>query len=243
MRVVEKMLERTRFDVTLRRFFCRALQSFLFAVVVLVVFDIFGVQTTSFIALLGAIGLALGLAVQGALSNFAAGVMLIILRPFKVEDAIEVGSIAGIVEEIGIFSARLRTADNRVIIVPNATFMAQPVTNATANPLRRVDLLIGVGYGDNLDTVKRIISGVLKKDTRVLETPVAAVLVDSLGESAVNIAVRSWVNTRDYAAVRADLLEKIKGALEAGGCTIPYPQCDVHLAGGASHATSPSVVP
>jgi small conductance mechanosensitive channel len=237
---VEKMLQRSRLDATLGRFFCRALQAVLFAAVVLAVLDLFGVQTTSLIALLGTIGLAVGLALQGSLSNFAAGVMLVVLRPFKVEDSIEVGGIGGVVEEIGIFSAHLRTADNRVIIVPNSTFMTQAVTNASAKPTRRVDLVVGVGYGDNLDTAKSIIRRVLAEDARVLDAPAATVAVGELGDNAVNIVARPWVKTGDYWAARFDLLEKIKVSLEAGGCTIPYPQRDVHIIGGVPRGAPPS---
>jgi small conductance mechanosensitive channel len=224
-----RALKRTQLDTTLRKFFCRVLQAFLLLVVVISVLNLFGVQTASFVAVLGTIGLAVGLALQGSLSNFAAGVLLVLLRPFKVDDSIEVASIAGTVDEISIFSTLIRTSDNRTIAVPNSTFIAQPVTNVTAKPTRRIDLTIGVSYSDDLKTAKAILQRVLAEDSRVLLEPAPAVVVGELGDNAVNFYVRPWVKTADYWSARWDLLEKIKVALEEGGCSIPFPQHDVHV--------------
>jgi small conductance mechanosensitive channel len=220
---------RAHIDVTLSRFLCRVLHGFLLVVVVLAVLGVFGVQTTSLVALLGAVGLAIGLALQGSLSNFAAGIMLVVFRPFKVEDAIEVGTVVGTVEEIGLFTATVRTSDNRLIIVPNSTFIAQPVINSTAKTTRRIDFTLGIGYGDNINIAREIILRVLSEDRRVFTSPVPLVAVTNLGDNAVEIAVRPWVRTEDYWAARYDLLDKLKTAVEEGGCTIPYPQRAVHV--------------
>lgn len=229
VRIAERSLTKTKLDTTLRKFFCRVLHGFLFLVVVLAILDIFGVQTASLVAVLGTIGLAIGLALQGSLSNFAAGVLLVLLRPFKVDDSIEVGTTSGTVDEISIFSTLLRTADNRTIVVPNSTFIGQAVINITAKPTRRIDLIIGVSYGDDLKTAKTILQRVLSEDKRVLATPAPTVTVGELGDNAVNFYVRPWVNTPDYWSTRWALLEKIKEALEEGGCSIPFPQHDVHV--------------
>jgi small conductance mechanosensitive channel len=229
VRYTERTLSRTTLDPTLRKFFCRALHAFMLLTVVLAVLNIVGVQTASLVAVIGTIGLAIGLALQGALSNFAAGVLLILLRPFKVDDYIEVGDIAGTVEEIGIFTTNLRTADNRAILVPNSTFTGQTVTNVSAKPTRRVDLVIGVSYDDDLARAKAVIRETLAADARVLADPAPVVVVGELGDSSVNILARPWVKSGDYWGVRWDMLEKIKVALEAAGCSIPFPQRDVHI--------------
>lgn len=229
LRFAERALERAHLDLTLRKFLCRVAHGFLLVAVALAVLNILGVETTSLVAAIGAIGLAIGLALQGTLSNFAAGMMLVVLRPFNVNDSIEAGGLTGIVEEISIFTTTLRTSDNRLVVVPNSTFIANAVTNSTAKPTRRLDLTIGVSYGDNLAVAREIIRRVLTEDARVLTSPPPAIVVSNLGESAVDIAVRPWVKTQDYWAVRSDLLEKLKIALETGGCSIPYPQRDVHV--------------
>jgi small conductance mechanosensitive channel len=227
--LVERALIKTKLDTTLRKFFCRALHGFLLLVVVVAVLDIFDVQTASLVAVLGTVGLAVGLALQGSLSNFAAGVLLVVLRPFKVDDSIEVGAIAGTVEEIGVFSALLRTGDNRTIVVPNSTFIGQAVTNLSSKPVRRIDLSVGVSYGDDLRVAKEIALRVLAEDSRVLHEPAPLVVVGELGDNAVTLYVRPWVKNADYWDTRWSLLEKLKVALEAGGCSIPFPQHDVHL--------------
>ncbi|MDR0535916.1 MAG: mechanosensitive ion channel family protein [Puniceicoccales bacterium] len=227
--LTERFLSKTRLDATLRKFFCRVMHAFMLLTVALAVLDTFGVQTASLVAILGTVGLAIGLALQGALSNFAAGVMLVVLRPFKVDDFVEVGGTSGTVEEIGVFSIVLRTGDNRTIIVPNSTFINQAITNATARAERRIDLTIGISYDDNIQVAREIILRALRADKRVLTTREPLVAVGELGENSVDILVRPWVKTGDYWSVRSDLLEKIKDGLEAGGCTIPFPQREVRL--------------
>lgn len=229
LRILRMAMEKTPLDATLRAFFLRLASILMMVVVFLSALDALGVQTTSLVAILGAAGLAIGLALQNSLSNFAAGVMLILFRPFQVGDSIEAGSIAGTVEEISIFTTRLRTGDNRSIIVPNSTFTTQAVTNANTKPTRRIDLTIGISYNDNIKVAKEIILRVLATDRRILADPAPVVAVANLGDNSVDIVIRPWVKTADYWAVRFHLLETLKIELEAGGCSIPYPQHDVHV--------------
>ncbi|MDR3228872.1 MAG: mechanosensitive ion channel family protein [Puniceicoccales bacterium] len=224
-----RAMSRTGLEDTVRLFLSRLFRSFILVVVLLAVLNIFGVEATALVAAIGAVAMSIGLALQGSLSNFAAGVMLVVLRPFNVGDFIEAGGVSGTVEEIGLFSTALRTADNRLVTVPNSSFITQAITNYTAKPVRRIDLTVGVGYGDNLKTAQEIVRSVLAEEPRVLGEPVPSVFVTELGDSAVVIAVRPWVKTPDYWPVRAVLLEKLKLALEEGGCSIPFPQRDVHL--------------
>jgi small conductance mechanosensitive channel len=188
-----------------------------------------GIQTTSFIAVLGAAGFAIGLALQGSLGNFAAGVMMIIFRPFKAGDFVEAAGISGVVEEIKIFTTTLRTGDNKTIIVPNSNITSSIIVNYSAKPTRRVDLTVGVSYSDNLDKVREVISGIIAADDRVLVDPGPTIAVSELADSSVNFAVRVWVNGSDYWPVFFDLNETIKKRFDEEGISIPFPQQDVHV--------------
>jgi small conductance mechanosensitive channel len=188
-----------------------------------------GIQTTSLIAILGAASLAIGLALQGSLSNFAAGVLLIIFRPFKVGDYVECGGTAGAVEEIQIFTTQLNSPDNKKIIVPNAKVLGDTITNYSAKETRRVDLVIGVGYNDDLQKVESVLQDVVSKNERVLKDPAPTIAVMELADSSVNFAVRPWVKTGDYWGVYFDLTKNIKLRFDAEGIAIPFPQRDVHL--------------
>jgi small conductance mechanosensitive channel len=188
-----------------------------------------GVETASFIAIFGAAGLAVGLALQGSLSNFASGVMIIIFRPFKVGDYISAGGEGGTVTEIQIFNTVLTTPDNKVIFVPNSQITGSSITNANANSTRRVDLVIGVSYDDDIDGVRSTISDVIKNDARILKDQEVTIAVGSLGDNSVNFFVRPWVKSEDYWGTLFDLNENIKKALDAKGFSIPYPQRDVHI--------------
>ena len=190
---------------------------------------VLGVSTASFVAVLGAAGLAIALAFQGTFSNFAAGVMLLTFRPFEVGDWVEVGGEAGTVKGVSIFSCSLHTGDNILIRVPNSAIFGATIRNFSANPTRRIDLVVGVGYDDDLGVAIRTCQDVLAADSRVLADPAAVVAVHQLGDSSVNLVVRPWVNTPDYWATRWDLTRALKENLEAAGCSIPYPQSDVHL--------------
>ncbi len=216
-------------DATLSRFLSSILYMVLIVLVVLTALSAIGINTTNFIAIFGAAGLAVGLALKDSLSNLAAGVMLVFFRPFKAGDFIEAAGISGTVDSIKIFNTILRTADNRVITVPNSLIYADTITNFSAEDKRRIDLVIGIGYDDDIARAKALIQGVLGQDDRILDEPPPAMLLAELGESSVDIAVRPWVMSSDYAQVRSDLLEHIKRALENAGLSIPYPQRDLHI--------------
>jgi small conductance mechanosensitive channel len=190
---------------------------------------VLGVSTASFVAVLGAAGLAIALAFQGTFSNFASGVMLLTFRPFEVGDWVEVGGEAGTVKGVSIFSCSLHTGDNILIRVPNSSIFGATIRNYSANPTRRIDLVVGVGYDDDLGLAIRTCQDVLAADARVLDDPSPVVAVHQLGDSSVNLVVRPWVKTPDYWATRWDLTRALKENLEAAACSIPLPQRDVHL--------------
>ena len=227
--LLAKMLSRAKVDPMLIGFVRSISNALLLLVVIIAALDQLGVNTTSFVALIGAAGLAVGLALQGSLQNFACGVLLIIFRPFKVGDYIEAAGTAGVIEEMGIFSTRMRTGDNREIIVPNGAIYGGNITNYSARDTRRIDLVFGIGYGDDLKKARDIIQSIITADTRILEEPAPLVAVGELGSSSVDFNVRPWVASADYWAVRYDLNEKIKLAFDEAGISIPFPQMDVHL--------------
>jgi len=222
-------LERTKIDPTLIPFTTGLVYWALLAFVVLAVLNLIGVQTASAIAVLGAAGLAIGLALQGTLSNFAAGVMLLLFRPFQVGHWVEVAGTAGTVYEIGMFSTVMNTGDNVRITIPNSQVYGQVIRNFSANNTRRIDLIMGVSYDDDLQVARDVIQRVIAEDPRVLEEPAPLVAVDALGDSSVDFVVRPWCRREDYWDVRRELTLRFKVELEAAGCSIPYPQRDVHL--------------
>jgi small conductance mechanosensitive channel len=203
----------------------------LLVMVVLAAVERLGVPTNHFLAILGAAGLAVGLALKDSLSNFSAGVMLIFFRPFRVGDFIDAGGVSGTVNAITIFNTILRTPDNRVITVPNGQIYDGTITNFSAMSTRRIDLVIGIGYDDNVVKAKEILQSILEDDDRILNDPAPVVMMLELADSSVNFAVRPWVVSADYWAVRADVLERSKQTLEDAGLSIPYPQRDIHLIG------------
>ena len=231
---IRRGMERADIDATLSRFLGNLIYITLIALVTLTALSTLGINTTNFLAIVGAAGLAIGLALKDSLSNFAAGVMLVFFRPFKAGDFIEAAGISGSVESIRIFSTVLKTPDNRVITVPNALIYGATITNYSAESTRRVDLTIGISYDDNIGRAKALIQGVIAQDTRILTEPASQMLLMDLGASSVDIAVRVWVATSDYWQVRSDLLEKIKLALEGAGLSIPYPQRDIHIVSSVS---------
>lgn len=232
-------LERRSLDPTLVPFLAGAGYYATLAVVLIAVLALFGIQTTSLVAILGVAGLAVGLALQGTLSNFAAGVMLLAFRPFKVGQYVECAGTAGSVEEIGLFSTLMATPDNVQIIVPNAAIWGQTIKNYSANDTRRNDLVVGVSYGDDLGKAIATVREVLDADERVLREPEPVVAVSALGESSVDLVARPWCRASDYWALRFHLTQRLKEALEAAGCTIPFPQRDVHVHRGNA-AAAPS---
>jgi len=226
---IRGMMGRLNLDPILINFLGNILYGLGLAMIVLASLEQLGVKTTSALAILGAAGLAIGLSLQSSLSNFASGVMLIIFRPFNVGDFIEAGGTTGVVEEITIFSTRLRTGDNRVVLVPNGSIYGGTIVNVSARDTRRIDLVFGIGYDDNIQQAKDIMMACMQEDDRILEDPAPAILVSELGESSIDFAVRPWVKTGDYWNVRSDLLQTIKERFDENGISIPYPQRDVHL--------------
>lgn len=223
--------ERAKVDPTLTKFLRSVIYMALLVMVVLAAVQQLGVEATSFFAILGAAGLAIGLALKDSLANFSSGVMLVFFRPFKAGDYVEAGGVAGTVDSISIFNTILKTPDNRVVIVPNSQIYAGAITNFSALDTRRVDLVFGISYDDDVVRAKELMRSVVEADERILEDPAPTIMMLELGDSSVNFAVRPWVATPDYWAVRGDLLENIKKALEDNGMSIPYPQRDVHLIG------------
>lgn len=229
-------------DTTLRVFFASIVRYFIVVIVILAVLNRFGVQTASLIALLGAAGLAVGLAVQGTLSNVAAGVMLLIFRPFKVGDAIEAGGQAGTVHELGLFLTEINTPDNVRISVPNASIWGAPIKNYSFNPTRRIDLVIGIGYEDDIDKAIAAIGELIGTDPRALRTPAPAIVVGALADSSVNLMVMVWSAAGDYGALKFALTKGIKERLDREGISIPYPQRQIHLVQADPVGNEPAVL-
>jgi len=227
--VIERMMKRARLDDMLVRFLGNILYTVLLLVVVIAALDQLGVQTTSLLAVFGVAGLAVGLALKDSLANFSSGVLLITFRPFKAGDFIEAAGHAGVVEEVRIFSTVLRTGDNREIIVPNGHIYGSPIINVSAHSTRRIDLVLGIGYDDDIRKAKELIEAAFRADDRILQDPAPAVSVAELADSSVNLNIRPWVNSPDYWSVRSDLLQHLKESFDTNGISIPYPQRDVHM--------------
>ncbi|MFH2092930.1 MAG: mechanosensitive ion channel domain-containing protein [Pseudomonadota bacterium] len=227
--LITKLMEKSNVDITLTKFLDNILYYTLMIVVILAAAGQLGINTTSFLTIVGAAGLAVGLALKDSLSNFASGVMLILFRPYRVGDVVTAGGVTGGVAEIALFNTTLNTPDNQRVIVPNSSITSNVITNVTANPTRRVDLVIGISYDDDIKKAKDILESIIKEDSRVLDTPAYKIAVSELADSSVNIVVRPWVKTTEYWDVYFDLTEKIKTTFDAQGITIPYPQRDVHL--------------
>lgn len=225
----EKRLLKASVDQAVAGFASSILYALMFAGVALMALGQIGVQTTSFIAILGAAGLAVGLALQGSLSNFASGVLIILLRPFRSGDFIDAGGQMGTVNRIELFHTYLKTPDNRVIIVPNSAVMDGSIVNFSRESTRRLDLVIGISYDADIRLAKQIMQEIVDADERILKEPSCLIAVSELADSSVNFFLRPWVASGDYWAVRADLLEKIKYTFDERGVGIPYPQMDVHV--------------
>ncbi|MBN8413324.1 mechanosensitive ion channel [Halomonas denitrificans] len=228
-RVVIKGMERANVEPLLIKFLGNILYALLLIFVVLAAISRIGIQTASLIAVIGAAGLAVGLALQGSLANFAAGVMVIIFRPYRIGDYVEAGGVSGTVEDVQIISTELSTPDNRKIIVPNGQMMSGAVVNYSAHATRRVDLAVGVGYDDNIDTVRRVLESVVADDPRVLSEPKPNIRMNAMGDSSITWIVRPWVQASDYWSVYWEMTEEIKRRFDREGISIPFPQRDVHL--------------
>jgi len=227
--VVKRILKKGRADETLAAFLTKLTYIAVMTFVIIAALGKLGVQTASFVAVLAAAGLAVGLALQGSLANFAAGILLIIFKPFKLGDYIEAGGTSGVVEEIGIFTTELKSPDNKKVIVPNAKVTGDNIINYTAKDKRRMDIVAGVSYSDDLDKVRRVLTDILSEDNRILDDPAPTIAVLELADSSVNFAVRPWVKTTEYWDVFFEIQEKIKKRFDAEGIAIPFPQQDVHV--------------
>ena len=225
-----KVLKRIdRVDATLRSFVTNLVRYAILVLVMIAVFAQFGIQTTSIIAVLGAAGLAVGLALQGTLANIAAGVLLLFLRPFRVGESIDAGSIAGTVREIGLFSTELQTWDGIYLMVPNSQLASAAIQNYSRLPTRRLNLVIGISYTDDIDKTLKVLSELLQNDERILDDPAHQVMVKELADSSVNINLRCWTNRENYWSLRFDLTKQAKQRLDEYDISIPFPQRDVHL--------------
>lgn len=225
---LKKLLE-TRMDSTVAQFVGRIIHVLLFAVVVIAALDRLGVDTTSLVAMLGAAGLAVGLALKDSLSNFAAGVMLILFRIFRVGHYVEIAGTAGTVAEIRIFATVLSTGDNKVVTVPNGKILTGNIVNYSEKPTRRVDMQFGVGYEADLSDVKRILQEIVAADERCLKEPAPTIVVSELADNSVNLLCRPWVKAADYWAVKWSMTEEVKRRFDEAGVSIPFPQMDIHV--------------
>lgn len=226
---VRKAFAKKNFDITLQRFLVSMISILLKAALAITVIGMLGIQMTTFVAMLGAAGLAIGLALSGTLQNFAGGVILLIIRPYRVGDFVEMQGHSGTVKEIQIFNTILTTPDNKTIIIPNSPISTGSMVNYSTQPKRRVDFTIGIGYDDDIDTARDVILAVIANDDRIHKDPEPFIAVSALADSSVNFVLRVWADSGDYWGVYFENLEAIKKALDANNISIPYPQRDVHL--------------
>ena len=224
-----KLMSRSKYDDMLIDFLKSILNAVLMLFVIVASLDELGVDTTSLVAILGAAGLAIGLSLQDSLKNFAAGVMLLVFKPFRAGDYVEAAGVAGTVKKIGIFTSAMNTPDNKEIIVPNGKIYGDNIVNYSAMTTRRVDMTFGIGYDDDLLKAKTVLEQMVKEDERILEEPAPVVAVSSLGDSSVNFTVRPWVKKEDYFAVLWAFTENVKLRFDKEGISIPFPQMDVHF--------------
>lgn len=227
--LLKSVMLRKSIDPAITGFACSLFQAFIKVAIVIAVLSSVGIETSSFIAVLGAAGLAIGLSLQGSLANFASGILIIIFRPFKAGDFVEAGGVAGSVKDIQIFSTVLTSPDNKYIVVPNAQITGSPIVNYSRHDTRRIDLTIGVSYTADLQKTQQVLASILDAHPLVLKDPAHTIGVSSLGDSAVNFAVRPWVETANYWPVQFELNKQIKEALDKENIGIPYPQMDVHV--------------
>ena len=227
--LIAKLLEKNNVDQTLTGFLKNLIYYALIVVVIIAAVGKLGINTTSFLTIVGAAGLAIGLALKDSLANFAAGVMLVLFRPFTIGDVVSTAGITAKVEKITIFNTMFCTPDNQLVIVPNNKIITDIITNINAKDTRRIDLVVGISYSDDMAQTKDILERLAKEDSRVLEDPAVTIAVSELADSSVNLVFRPWVKTEDYWTVRFDLTEKIKTVFDEAGISIPFPQQDVHL--------------
>lgn len=226
---IRRNMEKRNVDATLRQFLGSLLSMLLKIMLVISVISMVGVEMTSFVAILAAAGLAVGMALSGTLQNFAGGVMIVLFKPFKVGDFIDAQGHMGTVKDIQIFNTILKTPDNKTIIIPNGGLSTSSMTNFSTEPTRRVDFTFGIGYSDDIDKAKTVLMSVIKEDSRIHPEPAPFIAVSELADSSVNFAVRVWADAADYWGIFFDTTEKVKKAFDKEGISIPFPQTDVHL--------------
>jgi small conductance mechanosensitive channel len=229
VRGLRKLMQRQEVDKTLETFVCNLVRMALMVVVIIAAISALGIETTSFIAIFGAAGLAIGLALQGSLSNFAAGVLIVLFRPYRVGNYVEAAGVSGTIEQVQILTTILVTPDNKQVVVPNSQIMNSIITNYSAKDTRRVDMVVGVSYSDDLDKVRKTLEQLVAADDRILADPACTIAVSQLADSSVNFVVRPWVKAADYWGVTFDLTEAIKKRFDQEGISIPFPQQDVHV--------------
>lgn len=227
--LVVKVMTKKALDAAVSNFVGSLVKWGILAFTIIAALGQLGIQTASFVAIIGAAGLAVGLALQGSLSNFAAGVLILIFKPFKIGDFVEVAGTAGVVVNIQIFTTELKTGDNKQIIIPNSAVTGGTITNYSAHDTRRVDLVFGIGYSDDIDKAKAVLNDIIQADERILKDPEVTIAVSELADSSVNFVVRPWVKSADYWAVYFGLHEAVKKRFDQEGISIPFPQTDVHL--------------
>lgn len=228
-KLLDAALQRMEAEEILRSFLRNVVFAALMVVVVIASLQKMGVPTTSLLAMLGAAGLAIGLALKDSLSNIASGIMLIVQRPFKAGDAVRIDAVEGVVEQVRIFTTRMRTYQNEMIVLPNSEITNKPIVNLSHKPLRRADIAVGIGYGERVDQARDVLLGAAKANVSVLRKPACDVIVVSLGESSVNLVLRAWIKTEIFAQTRSELTEAVHRDLTAAGISMPYPQRDVHV--------------
>jgi small conductance mechanosensitive channel len=229
VRAANKQMSRRNIDASLRHFLISLSGISLKLLLFITVAGMVGIEMTSFIALVGAAGLAIGLALQGSLGNFAGGVLILIFKPFKVGDYIEAQGLAGTVNQIQVFCTILKTPDNKTIVIPNGKLSNESIVNYSTEEKRRVDMLFGIGYGDDIDKAKKVIMDLVVKDERILKDPAPQIKLKELGNSSVNLTVRMWAKSKDYWNIYFDMQENVKKGFDKNKISIPFPQRDVHL--------------
>lgn len=229
VKTVAKRMEKRDVDPSLRPFLKSLIGALLKIMLIISVMSMIGVQMTSFIAVLGAAGLAIGLALQGSLANFAGGVLILMLKPFKVGDFIDTGSYSGTVHEIQIFYTYITTTSKQEVIIPNGQLSNNAVTNYSYHDTRRMDMTVGIGYGDDIDKAKSLLDGIIQEDSRILKDPAYDIFIEGLGDNSVNIHVRAWMKSSDFWDVANNMNEVIKKKFDAEGVSFPFPQRDIHI--------------
>lgn len=227
--MTERMLERENVDKSLHKFLLSLIKVGLQVLLIVTIATMLGAEMTSFVAIIGSAGLAVGLALQGSLSNFAGGVLILVLKPFKAGDYIETGSHSGTVDEIQLFYTILKTIDNKNVVIPNSTVSNNSIVNYTANPTRRIDFKFGVGYDDDIFKVKEVLNRIADEHPLILNDPAHQVVLSEHGDSSVNFVVKAWCKAEDYWTIYYEIMEKVKVEFDKEGINIPYPQMDVHM--------------